>query len=130
MHFYAPPIKLRHKALALLLAATSIAAGGPMPLPAPPPPLVAAPNTAQVVAVWSDSATSSPGQSASVEQAASTDASLIAKTANVTEVVSGGTLHYTIVLTNATNVHQTFHVTDTLPSSLTYITNTAPSEIF
>ena len=39
-------------------------------------------------------------------------------------MATNGTLHYSIAITNATPITQTFQVTDSLPAGLSYITNT------
>jgi len=104
----------------------SVAFGGTSMAAAPPPPqFVTIPNDTHVVAIWDNSNARGQAAPAVAQPLAGSDTALISKSADAAQVAAGGTLQYSIVVTNATNVKQTFRVTDTLPASLSYISNTA-----
>ena len=111
--------------LAAWLALSLAFGGAPIDAAPPPPRFVTLPNNARVLALWGDSNGRGQSQPSELQQAAASDARLISKTASAAAVAGDGTLHYSIVVTNATPITQTFQVTDTLPAGLSYITNTA-----
>jgi uncharacterized repeat protein (TIGR01451 family) len=114
------------KLLAALLVVFTISAGRALPLPSPPAPrFVTVPNNMPVLAIWDNSNDPGRVEPSGLQQTVASDTTLISKSAGATQVAPDGTLHYSIALTNATNITQTFRVTDTLPLGLTYITNTA-----
>ena len=122
-------------AVVVLLPLT--AGNGARPSVPPPPRYTPAHVDAHVVAVWNAGAGPSvhtcPGgrcqglnAGPGVHLNAPTgDTTLLSKTADTALVGPDGTLHYSISVTNATNVTQTFRLTDTLPASVSYVTGTA-----
>ena len=117
---------IRRSLAAVLLTLTPLAAGSGLAASAPPPPVwTPVPNHIQVVAVWDNAQLRGQMPASARAQSAASDLTLISKSASPASVAAGGTLHYGIVLTNTTNLTQTFRVTDTLPAGLAYITNTA-----
>jgi uncharacterized repeat protein (TIGR01451 family) len=110
---------------AALLIVWPYAAGRGLPPAAPPPPrFVPIKTDIHVIAVWPrpDSNVARP---VVAEGASAGDTTLLSKTADAVSVAPDGRLTYTIAITNATNAGQTFRITDTLPSALSYITGTA-----
>jgi len=106
--------------------ALSVAFGGTSTAAAPPPPrFVTIPDDTHVLAIWDNSNARGQGEPAVAQPLAGSDTALISKSADGASVVADGTLQYSIAVTNATNVTQRFRVTDTLPVSMSYITNTA-----
>jgi uncharacterized repeat protein (TIGR01451 family) len=105
-----------------LLALLLISAGAATPWRLPPPPYVPIANAARLVTVWPGGERARPQ---AANSAAAIDTLLLSKAASATRVAPDGTLHYTLTSTNATPVTQTFHITDSLPAGLSYITGTA-----
>ena len=127
----ARPGRLLRGSLAALLAAAILVTGAPpagsvRAASVPPPPVwTAVPNHLQVVAVWDGSVARGPRPALAAGVPAASDVTRISKSASPASVGAGSTLHYAVTLTNTTNLHQTFRVTDTLPAGLSYVTNSA-----
>ena len=115
---------------AALLIALPFAAGRGLPPAAPPPPRFVPVNTGiHVIAIW-PGADSTVARPAVADGASAGDTILLSKTASAPSVAPGDTLTYSLAITNATSVDQTFRITDTLPSALSYITGTATAGLF
>ena len=117
---------LFRRGLAAALLVVPLAAGSGRAAPAPPPPLwTSVPNDIQVVALRGPSSLPLQRPALAPDQPAATDLDLISKSASPASVAAGGTLHYSVTLTNTTNITQSFKVTDVVPSGVTYLTNSA-----
>jgi uncharacterized repeat protein (TIGR01451 family) len=115
---------------AALLIALPFAAGRGLPASVPPPPrFVPVKADIHVIAAL-PGPDSSLAQANVADSAAGGDTILLSKTASAPTVAPGGTLTYTLAITNATNVDQTFRITDTLPSALSYVSGTATIGLF
>ena len=84
----------------------------------PPPRFVPVSRNIAVAAAWEGGTLLTPGPSRPAAPAADTD--LLAKTA-APNVRPDGILHYGVSATNATTATQTFRLTDTLTSAVSYV---------
>jgi uncharacterized repeat protein (TIGR01451 family) len=114
-----------YRVLAALLFVLPTAAGRDLARFGPPPPrFVLIASGLHVIATWPR--TVRPALAPAVTNStAAGDATLLSQTVSPATLAANGTLHYSIVVTNATTVTQSFHITDTLPMGLAYITGTA-----
>jgi uncharacterized repeat protein (TIGR01451 family) len=112
------------RALAAVLLALLPLAPGPAPRLSPPPPprFVPIRSDVHVIATWG---AGYHGPQTPASASGGPDVSLLSKTAGAASVAADATLHYSVSITNATNVTQTFRLTDTLPASMSYLTGTA-----